>query len=604
MMSLGLFASASSSSSSSLSSSSSNLSPLAVPFTVERLNNANFKFGSKPISHFNFNFVDKSDGVALWSSSPNFQSSTATHGLLADSVRTATVPSTYSTSPNPISTSSTHNRSSVPTVYLSAIGPNQRVTDASFSSPCNTPSTHNWSSMNSSVKSGLEPTNIPASYLCGMDPNADPHKWSLGNGDSDAPVMTLNFNLLPHGSSPASYSQSLSGSKYSEQAKGLRGKEDCSMFGVFGHPVKRENSFGSSVIGKSHITSPSATCHHGLVSSGFSNEGTFTWNKYTSHSPCDTTSIFYDSSSDRISSSITKKSLDANITSLFKDYNLPVSHDTIKEKESYWSVYKSSLNPQVSDMNCTEEVNSAAHLSEHLDHHNPGEDSPCWKGVPSNFTSCGSQEQESSQHPMKKLQKNSGEDAQLRQSLHGTNENVANVKASESVDVNMVVKALNNLSELLVHLYIKDECGLKEQDHKDLDRVIANLNLCMSSKIQQMDLAQKYSLHKHVTSNVHHKERNNDQFDKNIEEPQGDSVRDEEFDNNDLPKHYSMVQKIKRALDENLECTEDLPSDPMLYKNLWLEAEAELCVSGYRTRLRRAKRHVGKSKALGIAIIP
>ncbi|KAI3732271.1 hypothetical protein L1987_63475 [Smallanthus sonchifolius] len=202
---------------------------------------------------------------------------------------------------------------------------------------------------------------------------------------------------------------------------------------------------------------------------------------------------------------------------------------------------------------------------------------------------------ESLQHAIKKLQTNSGDDVLLHmdQSLHQTVGNAASDVTSENLDVNMVVKALNNLSELLLRQYSKDESGLKEQDHKALDHVIANLNMCMSRKNQQVDPAQKCSSPQQITSNVLHKERNNDQFGKNIEELQSGYVRDV-----GLPEDDNLVQKIKRVLDENLEFKDDLPSDPLLYKNLWLEAEAELCVASYKTRLHRAKREMGKSKAL------
>ncbi|KAK1415110.1 hypothetical protein QVD17_30881 [Tagetes erecta] len=603
MTSLGLFASSSSSSS---STTSSNLSPLALPFTVERSNHNKFNLCD---THFNFN--GKSD--TFWSTSPNFQSSTTAQGLVADSLTTATVPSTYSTFPNPnpnpnTAASTNHNRSSIPAINVSAIGPNQRV---SFSSPFNASTTHNWSS---SVKSALGPIKPPVGkFSFGMiNPNTQPDKWSLGN-DNDASVTHLDFNLLPsrdllqdYGSSQVSYNQNLPGSKYSGQADGSRGKEEASLFGgVFGGGVTRENnSIGPSVFGKSHeMSSTSATCH-GIVSSGFSDEHTFTWEGCTSHYPFETRSIFYDSSSDQLSPSLATKSMDIRSTSPFTKNSGSVSHKSLNEKESYHAVgfdYKSSLNSQVPEIHSIEEVNSAANLSEHLDHHNPGEDSPCWKGAPTHFTSSGSQEQESSQHTMKKLQENSGEDVLLNmdQSLHGVIENAVNVVTSESLDVNMVVKALINLSELLLGTYSKDECRLKDQDVKAIDRVIANLNVCMSSKIQQVNPAQNCSSSQQINANMLREERNNYPLGKNIEEPQSAYVRDE-----GVQKDYNMIQKIKSVLDENLEFKEDLPSDPLLYKNLWLEAEAELCVSSYKSRLHRAKREMGKSKARDLSEAP
>ncbi|KAI7725694.1 hypothetical protein M8C21_027488 [Ambrosia artemisiifolia] len=630
MMSFGLFTSSSSSS----SSSSSNLSPLAPPFKVERPNNNNinkFNLGSNFDSPFNFNA--KSDPVGFWSSSPNFQSSLSSQDLSADSIRTATVPVTYSTFPNPnpiaITTPSTNNWSSTAAVNLSAVGPNQHVIDASFttfssafatssghiggpnqrvidayfSSGFDAPNVHNWSSMNSSVKSGLEHVDPPAGHVFGVNANAQSHKWSLGNDGSDngAPLMPLEYSLLPggsfhqdYGSSQVGYSESLSGSMYSGQADGARGKEGFYSFGA----STRENNIGPSIIGASHGTS-SPAAGHGLVSSGFSNEHTFTWNDYAPHYSFETRSVLYDSTSDHISPAVTTKSQDISSTSPFNKNNLSVSIKPSKEKESYQAVgfeRKSSLNSQLPDMNSAGDVNSVAHESEQLDHHNPGEDSPCWKGAPTHFSSSGSQEEESSPHPMKKLQNNSssGEDVLLHmdQSLHGMVENVANAVTSESLEVNTVVKALHNLSELLLRLYSKDECRLKEQDQKALDHVIANLNVCMSGKVQQVDPAQKCSLPQQITSNEIREERNNDQYGKNIEELQSAYVRDE-----GLPKDYNMVQKIKRVLDEDLEFKEDLPSDPLLYKNLWLEAEAELCLSSYKGRLHRAKRDMAKAKA-------
>ncbi|XP_076907002.1 uncharacterized protein LOC143563322 isoform X2 [Bidens hawaiensis] len=589
MMGFGLFASSSAMSSSS--SSSSNLSPLAVPFTVEQSNYNKFNLGINSDSHFSFG------------------------GNNSDADSTATYSSFQNQNPITITAPTTFNRSSVPAVYLSAIdhipspnsiststaiGPNQRLTDGSFSTAFDAPGAHNWCSMNSSVTSGLEPVNTNPSAF-GVNPGLQSHKWSFGNDGSgnDAPVM----NVLPgrsfledYGSSQVGYNQSLLGSKYSCQADGSQGKDDSSMFGpAFGRPASRGNNVAPSIIGTTNGASSPAACH-GLVSSGLSNEHTFTWNDYTSLYSFDTGSVLYDSSSDHLSPPVTTQSLDTGSTSPFnKNVDLSVNCNPLKENESYHAV---GLISHVADINITEEVNSGAQLSEQLDHHNPGEDSPCWKGAPTHFSSSGSHEHEPTQHPMKKLQINSTSDEdvllQMDQSLVGMVENM--VVASESLDVNMVVKALSNLSELLLRLYSNDECALKEQDHKALDHVIANLNLCMSSKVEQVDPAQKCSSPQQITSNVLREERNTDQFGKNIEELQSAYVRDES-----LPKDYNMVQKIKRVLDEDVEIKEDSSYDPLLYKNLWLEAEAELCVSNFKARLHRAKTEMGKSKALDLS---
>ncbi|XP_024990888.1 uncharacterized protein LOC112525144 isoform X3 [Cynara cardunculus var. scolymus] len=366
--------------------------------------------------------------------------------------------------------------------------------------------------------------------------------------------------------------------------------------------------------------------------------------------------------------------------------------------------FKSIPNVQFPDINITKDGKSATNLSEHLDHHNPAEDSPCWKGAPTHFSPFGSPDAEPPQHPMKKRHEHSvsnerilaskptekdhksggavvvgldsveaskgqaqsscdmarhrkeysflsepssnansqasklklpnvNEDVLLSgmiirstdgivgQTLHASIENAADIASAENFDVNVIVKALNNLSELLLLHCSKDECALKEQDRNALDHIVGNLNVCRSREIQQAPPTQNYKLPQHISSNVlqegafvgksqvtngssgifydqagHlsalHMERNNDHFAKNIEKLQGASLRDI-----DIQKDHNMVQTIKKVLDENLECKEDLPSHNLLYKNLWLEAEAELCALSYKARFHRVKREMAISEA-------
>lgn len=302
---------------------------------------------------------------------------------------------------------------------------------------------------------------------------------------------------------------------------------------MFGDRVVRENNIGPSVIGKSH-----GTTNHGFVSSGFSKEHTVTWNGNSSYIPFDTRSIMYNSSSDHISPSIPKsspsvvikppvtfssfsaqgavstKSLEISSTSLSNKNNVSVSSNLFKEKESHLPVsfeFKASSKFQVPDIKSSDDVKSSANSSENLDHHNPGEDSPCWKGASTHFSLSGSEEPESSQHPIKKLQKNTSEDNLLPEMIigsfdgimdNGTVENAVNHVKAESLDVNVVVKALSNLSELLLLHCSKKECGLKEQDYKALDHITANLNICMSREIQQVDPAQKCTSPQIISSTV------------------------------------------------------------------------------------------------------
>lgn len=669
------------------SSSSSNLSPLAPPFTVERSNRT--KLNS--ILDLDSNFNAKSDGLTTYSSIwPSFHSPVTTQGLSADSIRTATVLSANSSFPNPISSPSTHNWSSINSSVKSGLEPvNESAghlfgANSAYSNPIhspsthnwsfnpnpsnspnthnwsahpnpnnnsptnhnwsahpnpnnNSPATHNWSSMNSSIKSGLEPLKQPVAHLFDTKPNLQPTPWNFDDDDSDddALLMPLNFDLLSSrslfgdygsSSSQVDYSQSVFGSKYSGQLGGSRGKEDSMFGGVSG--VARENNIRPSVIGKSHDTSFAAT-NHGFCSTGFSNENTITWNGQTSRYPFETRSMMYDSFSDHISPSITNsqpslvikppvtpspfsaqgavstKSMEISNSPIYNSNKVMFSDNPLKEmdrpvgfeaKEGYLTSnllsletgvskkrsnesgmdfeFKASSKLQVADINSTEDVKSAANLSEHLDHHNSAEDSPCWKGAPTQFSSS------SGSKPGSSYSEPELSDGKVdHHFLHLSADNAHDLARADSLDVTNTLRILINFSEFLLLHCSMDESRLKEPEYMAVDHVIATLNRCMSRKTQKVDVSEN------------DQERNTYQFEKNIEEVKSVTLKDD-----DLPKDYNMIQTIKKVLDENLECKEDLPSDTLMYKNLWLETEAELCAMSYKARFHRVKREMAKSK--------
>lgn len=49
------------------------------------------------------------------------------------------------------------------------------------------------------------------------------------------------------------------------------------------------------------------------------------------------------------------------------------------------------------------------------------------------------------------------------------------------------------------------------------------------------------------------------------------------------------MQAIKTVLDENFELSEEMHSRALLFKSLWLEAEAKLCSISYKARFNRMK---------------
>lgn len=58
----------------------------------------------------------------------------------------------------------------------------------------------------------------------------------------------------------------------------------------------------------------------------------------------------------------------------------------------------------------------------------------------------------------------------------------------------------------------------------------------------------------------------------------------------------AVLQAIKKVLNENFLCDEAMPPLALLFKNLWLEAEAKLCSLSYKARFDRMKIEMEKHK--------
>lgn len=67
--------------------------------------------------------------------------------------------------------------------------------------------------------------------------------------------------------------------------------------------------------------------------------------------------------------------------------------------------------------------------------------------------------------------------------------------------------------------------------------------------------------------------------------------------NADNVKDDNMVQAIKGVLEKDFNCEEETQPETLLYKNLWLEAEAALCSMSYRARFNRMKVEMEKCKS-------
>ncbi|KAK9071679.1 hypothetical protein SSX86_008108 [Deinandra increscens subsp. villosa] len=182
--------------------------------------------------------------------------------------------------------------------------------------------------------------------------------------------------------------------------------------------------------------------------------------------------------------------------------------------------------------------------------------------------------------------------------------------ADKKLDASILVKSLYNLSDLLLQACSNE--ALKEHDYEALDHVTRNLGVCMLKQVQVTAASTNKLMSPHLstphesqvigeTSGTLQDGGQHADYQKMKPDAFGESVKNilEHASLRDLdpPKGDNMVQAIKKVLDENLESEVQLPSNTtLLYKNLWLEAEAELCCLSYRARFERLKRETQKEK--------
>ncbi|XP_031267182.1 uncharacterized protein LOC116125621 isoform X4 [Pistacia vera] len=132
--------------------------------------------------------------------------------------------------------------------------------------------------------------------------------------------------------------------------------------------------------------------------------------------------------------------------------------------------------------------------------------------------------------------------------------------------VQTLISTMHNLSELLLSHCSNEACELKKQELSALKNVVNNLDKCILKNLGTVVPLQE-SLFPDITS----------QF------------------LGGLPKLH---EAIKKVLSENFFEEDRTQPQILLYKNLWLEAEAALCSVNYRARFNRMKIEMEKCKSL------
>ncbi|XP_038891692.1 uncharacterized protein LOC120081084 [Benincasa hispida] len=193
------------------------------------------------------------------------------------------------------------------------------------------------------------------------------------------------------------------------------------------------------------------------------------------------------------------------------------------------------------------------------------------------------------------------------------------------IDIRILVDTLHSLSELLLVCHLNGLAALHQKDVKSLEAVINNLDVCLKSVGSQgslspeqrtsQNLEQFHQLHLDVGvlksqlqmtkiegGNLECLSNDGNDVDKKnqymLSVKKDREAADSLYLRNriDSVKEDSMTKALKKAMSENFHDDEEHPQT-LLYKNLWLEAEAALCANNLRARLNSARSEMEKHES-------
>ncbi|XP_068650543.1 uncharacterized protein [Aristolochia californica] len=178
------------------------------------------------------------------------------------------------------------------------------------------------------------------------------------------------------------------------------------------------------------------------------------------------------------------------------------------------------------------------------------------------------------------------------------------------VDAQVLVKMLHNLSELLLSGHFWDIKSLQEPDYETLDQVINNLStFALVRKVSEpfLELGGSYSVRKSpkqshqgnfigkypAARSGYDSCRDNPQKSSHVSPTSDKKVNDFQgtfFESKaDSQKDIGISQALKKALRESVCDQEETSPRTILYKNLWIQAEAAICHMKYEVQLERMK---------------
>ncbi|KAF9667083.1 hypothetical protein SADUNF_Sadunf16G0296100 [Salix dunnii] len=187
------------------------------------------------------------------------------------------------------------------------------------------------------------------------------------------------------------------------------------------------------------------------------------------------------------------------------------------------------------------------------------------------------------------------------------------------LDFQIVVKTMNELSELLMQNCTNDIDSLNEHEHDIIKRIIHNLTLCIRNSVGEHTLMSEsshpctYCGRKSTRLNkcsnmelqtstkavmVSHELGHHNKHERQMRS--STSFRDRFLDslnarNDGFKKNKHITQVTEKALEGYYELDEENPQ-VLFYKNLWLEAEAALCSMKYKASVLGMKTEMEKIK--------
>ncbi|KAL7106787.1 hypothetical protein ACP275_06G014500 [Erythranthe tilingii] len=186
------------------------------------------------------------------------------------------------------------------------------------------------------------------------------------------------------------------------------------------------------------------------------------------------------------------------------------------------------------------------------------------------------------------------------------------------LEVPKIIKAMHNLSELLLFHLSSDTCSLDEESSETLKHTMSNLGSSLSGKLNRAtnhpepknhvgDTSDKLgesrdvftisgnpnmaneAANPHIKLDYHQVHEGERKYSvpgkKDDKSPAFSPLRDDL----DIKSDDDMAKAIKKVLEENFHLNEDMDSQALLFKSLWLDAEAKLCSITYKARFDRMK---------------